>query len=104
MCQEAKRHYIGSAKGLVVPSSAVYQRAVMTSTSDVSGGIGSVHLGGRYIDIPREASSVMEAGATMLDAPSGTISIPKLNSDVSASFIAEIQLSLKPIWILIPSL
>jgi len=89
MCQEAKRQYIGSAKGLVVPSQAVYQRAVMTSTGDVSGGIGSVHLGGRYIDIPREASSVMEAGATMIDAPSGTISIPKLNSDVSAAFIAE---------------
>lgn len=89
LCQEAKRNYIGSAKGLVVPSRAVYQRAVMTSTGDVSGGIGSVHLGGSYIDIPREASSVMEAGATMIDAPSGTISIPKLNSDVSAAFIAE---------------
>ena len=89
MCQEAKQHYIGSAKGLVVPSSAVYQRAVMTSTGDIGGGIGSVHLSGSYIDIPREASSVMEAGATMIAAPQGTISIPKLNSDVSASFIAE---------------
>jgi HK97 family phage major capsid protein len=90
MCQEAKRNYAGTAKGLVIPESAIYQqRAVMTSTGDVSGAIGTQLLGGRYVDIPRQKSSVMEAGATTLTGLQSNVAIPKLSSDTSATFVAE---------------
>ena len=89
MCQEAKRNYAGSPRGLVVPFESVYSRATMVTTGDVSGGIGTSHIADRYIDIPRAASSVLEAGATIIQGLNSNVAIPKNNSDVSASFIAE---------------
>jgi len=89
MCQEAKRNYAGSAKGLVVPFNSVFSRATMVTSGDVSGGIGTSHISDRYIDIPRAASSVLEAGATIIQGLNSNVAIPKNNSDVSASFIAE---------------
>ena len=89
MCEEARRNYAGSAKGLVIPTEEIFTRAVMTTSGDVSGAIGTKLHGDKYIDIARPTSSVMAAGATMLEGLNQNVAIPKLNSDTSASFVAE---------------
>ena len=89
MCQEARRLYRGSAKGVVIPSEAIYRRAVMVSSGDVSGAIGTKLHGDKYIDIARPTSSVIAAGATLLEGLQQNAAIPKLNSDTSATFYAE---------------
>jgi len=89
MCQEAKRNYTGRSKGLVVPFDSVFSRATMVTSGNVSGGIGTSHIADRYIDIPRAASSVLEAGATIIQGLNSNVAIPKNNSGVSAAFIAE---------------
>jgi len=89
MCQEARRLYRGSAKGVVIPSEAIYTRAVMVSSGDVSGAIGTKLHGDKYIDIARPTSSVIAAGATLLEGLQQNAAIPKLNSDTSATFYAE---------------
>ncbi len=89
MCEEARRHYAGSPKGLVIPTQEVFTRAVMTTSGDVSGAIGTKLMADRYIDIARPTSSVMAAGATLMQGLDQNVAIPKLNSDTSASFVAE---------------
>ena len=89
VCQEAARNYVGTPKGIVVPTEHVYQRATMVSTGDISGAIGTELRPERYIDINRQTSSVMAAGATIINGLAQNIDIPKLNSDTSATFYAE---------------
>jgi len=61
----------------------------MTTSGDVSGAIGTKLMADRYIDIARPTSSVMAAGATVMQGLDQNVAIPKLNSDTSASFVAE---------------
>ncbi len=89
MCQEARRNFAGSPRGLVIPTEEIFTRAVMTTSGDISGAIGTKLHGDKYIDIARPTSSVMAAGATMLEGLDQNVAIPKLNSDTSASFVAE---------------
>ena len=89
MCQEARRNFSGSPRGLVIPTEEIFTRAVMTTSGDISGAIGTKLHGDKYIDIARPTSSVMAAGATMLEGLDQNVAIPKLNSDTSASFVAE---------------
>jgi HK97 family phage major capsid protein len=89
MSQEAKRNYPGQAKGLVIPSEALFQRTTMSSSGDAAGAIGTDHMGSMYVDALRPVSSVIAAGATMLSGLSSNVSIPKANSDLSAAWVAE---------------
>jgi HK97 family phage major capsid protein len=66
-----------------------YSRATMVSSGDVSGALGTDLRPSLYIDIPRQASSVMQAGATVISGLSQKIAMPKNNSDVSANFFNE---------------
>ncbi|QIG53807.1 phage major capsid protein [Altererythrobacter sp. BO-6] len=90
MCQEAKRNYAGKAKGIVIPSEAIYQsRATMLTSGNASGAVDTVLMGSEYIDALRPFSAVTAAGATFLRGLAANVSIPKNNADVSASWVAE---------------
>ena len=89
VCQEEKKNYIGTPRGLIVPQEALLTRTSMLSSGDIAGAIGTQLLASKYIDIARATSSVMNAGATMIPGLNSNIAIPKNNSDVSATFIAE---------------
>ena len=88
MCQEAKRSYCGEARGIVVPSAALWKRTTMTTSGDVAGAIGTDLRDDLYIDAMRPMSSVIAAGARMLNL-GGKTSLPKNNNDVSATWTTE---------------
>ena len=87
--QELKRNSQINPKGHLVPMNDFYSRATMVSSGDVSGALGTDLRPSLYIDIPRQASSVMQAGATVITGLTQKIAMPKNNSDVSANFFNE---------------
>jgi len=89
VCQEARRNYAGTPNGIVIPHEHVFKRATMVSTGDIGGAIGTQLMPSAYIDIRRQASSVMAAGATVMTGLTQNVDIPKNNSDVAANFVAE---------------
>ena len=52
-CQEAKRNYVGQARGLVIPSQALWSRTTMATTGDIAGAIGTDLREDLYIDALR---------------------------------------------------
>ena len=88
MCQEAKRNYVGSAKGVVIPAEALWKRTTMTTSGDIAGAIGTDLRQDMYIDALRPMSSVIAAGGRMMSL-SGKTSLPKNNNDVSAAWTTE---------------
>lgn len=89
MCQEARRNFVGTPRGLVVPTQELMKRTTMLTSGDVSGAIGTQLRPDLMIDALRPLSVVMDAGATMLSGLSSNVSIPKVNGDLSAAFVAE---------------
>lgn len=90
MSQEATRSYPGQARGLVVPASAILgKRATMTTGGSASGSVSTDHDAGMFIDKLRSASSVLEAGATVVSGVERNFTVPKLAADATASWLAE---------------
>jgi len=87
-CQEAKRNYVGQARGMVIPSDALWSRTTMATTGDIAGAIGTDLREDLYIDALRPMSSVVAAGARILNLSAKT-SLPKNNNDVSAAWTTE---------------
>jgi HK97 family phage major capsid protein len=58
------------------------------NTSDDSAMVAEAYRGGDFIDVLRNASSVMQAGATMLTGLSGDVKIPKKTAASSGAWIA----------------
>ena len=58
------------------------------NTSDDSALVAEAYRGGDFIDVLRNASSVMQAGATMLTGLQGDVKIPKQSAASSAGWIA----------------
>jgi len=87
MIAEERRNY-PNAKGLTIPHSALATRTTMLTSGDVGGGIGTQHRPDLFIDVMRPVSSVVAAGATVLNLTSKT-QVPKNSNDVSAAFTAE---------------
>ena len=58
------------------------------NTSDDSAMVAEAYRGGDFIDVLRNASSVMDAGATMLTGLQGDVKIPKKTAASTAAFIA----------------
>ena len=88
--QEARASYPGTARGLVVPPSAILgQRASMTSTGTAAGAIETNLQPSMYIDSLRSASSVMAAGATVMSGLDRGVVIPKQATDATAYWLAE---------------
>ena len=80
----AEEKYGRTAQGIMVP--AEVQRTL--NSSDESSLISDDYRGGSFIDVLRNASSVMQAGATVLNGLSGDVVIPKKLTAANASWIS----------------
>ncbi len=88
--QEARKAYPGTARGLVVPPSAVLgQRAAITSTGGAADAVETNLRPDMFIDKLRAGSSVMAAGATVMSGLQRGIVIPKHTTDATAQWLAE---------------
>ena len=82
-----------ASQGIRIPSEVLRNWALpmmhrTMNTSDDSGIIADDFRGGDFIDVLRNASSVMAAGATMLTGLSGNVKIPKKTGASTAGWIA----------------
>lgn len=87
--QEAAKRSGIDPRGLYLPMDVMRswsQRDL--NTSDDSAMVAEAYRGGDFIDVLRNASSVMQAGATMLTGLQGDVKIPKKTAASSAGWIA----------------
>ena len=86
---EAARQYGKDAQGIMLPAEVLRtwkQRDI--NSSDDSTLIAEDYRGGDFIDVLRNSSSVMQAGATMLRGLQGNVVIPKKTAAASGAWIA----------------
>ena len=86
---EAARQYGKDAQGIMLPAEVLrtWGKRDMNSSDD-STLISEDYRGGDFIDVLRNESSVMQAGATMLRGLQGNVVIPKKTAASSAGWIA----------------
>ena len=85
----AAQAYGANAQGIMLPADVLRtwgQRDL--NSADESDLFGDDYRAGAFIDVLRNASSVMSAGATMLSGLSGDVKIPKKLTAASAAWIA----------------
>lgn len=90
-CSEAaQRAYGQSAQGILVPAEVLrtWNKRDL-NTSDDAGLVPQNYRPGDFVDALRNASSVMQAGATMLTGLSGTVKIPRKTAASSAGWFTE---------------
>ena len=88
-CSEAaQREYGKTAQGVMLPAEVLGNWKRDLNTSDDSTLISEDYRGGDFIDVLRNSSSVMRAGATMLRGLQGNVVIPKKTASSSAGWIA----------------
>ena len=86
---EAARQQGKTAQGIMMPSDMLRSWAKRDlNTSDDSSLVAQDYRGGDFIDVLRNKSSVMNAGATMLRGLQGNVVIPKKTAASSANWIA----------------
>ena len=86
---EAARQYGKDAQGIMLPAEVLRgwgKRDI--NSSDDSTLIAEDYRGGDFIDVLRNSSSVMQAGATLLRGLQGSVVIPKKTAAASAGWIA----------------
>ena len=90
-CSEAAQRAFGqSAQGIIVPADVLRQwNKRDLNTSDDAGLVGTQFRPDAFVDALRNASSVMQAGATMLTGLQGNIKIPKKSAASSGGWFAE---------------
>jgi HK97 family phage major capsid protein len=90
-CSEAaQRQYGQAAQGVMIPGEILAQwNKRDINTSDDAGLVAQNFRPGDFIDALRNASSVMQAGATMLTGLSGTVKIPKKTSASAGGWVTE---------------
>ena len=87
--EAAQRATGRSARGVMLPTEVLRSWAQRdVNTSDDSALIAEDFRGGDFIDVLRNASSVMAAGATVLNGLQGNVAIPKKSAASSAGWIA----------------
>ena len=88
-CSEAaQREYGKAAQGIMLPADVLRNWKRDLNTSDDSTLISEDYRAGDFIDVLRNSSSVMQAGATMLRGLQGNVVIPKKTAASSAGWIA----------------
>lgn len=93
-CSEAAaKQYGRAAQGVLLPADVLrnWTRDMSTralNSSDESNLFTDDYRGGEFIDVLRNASSVMRAGARMLNGLSGDVKIPKKLTAAAAAWIA----------------
>lgn len=87
--QEAAKRAGVDPQGLYMPHDVMRSWAQRDlNTSDDSAMVAEAYRGGDFIDVLRNASSVMQAGATMLTGLQGDVKIPKKTAASTAGWIA----------------
>jgi len=87
--EAAQRATGRTARGVMLPTEVLRSWAQRdVNTSDDSALIAEDFRGGDFIDVLRNASSVMAAGATVLNGLQGNVAIPKKSAASSAGWIA----------------
>jgi HK97 family phage major capsid protein len=87
--EAAQRANGRTARGIMLPTDVLRSWAQRDlNTTDDAGLIAQDFRGGDFIDVLRNASSVMAAGATMLNGLSGNVAIPKKTAASTAGWIA----------------
>jgi HK97 family phage major capsid protein len=86
----AARQYGKDAQGIMLPSDVLGRWSKRDiNTGDDSTLVSENYLGGSFIDVLRNSSSVLAAGATTLNGLVGNVVVPKKTAAASASWIAE---------------
>ena len=84
----ASSQYGRAAQGIMLPTDVMRNWKRDMNSSDDSALFTDDFRGGDFIDVLRNESSVMQAGARMLNGLSGDVKIPKKTAGASASWIA----------------
>lgn len=84
----AAQQYGANAQGIMMPADVLKTWGRDLNSSDDSDLFGDDYRGGDFIDVLRNASSVMQAGATMLSGLSGDVKIPKKLTASQAAWIS----------------
>ena len=84
----ASEQYGRSAQGIMLPAEVMKNWKRDLNSADDAAIFGDDFRGGDFIDVLRNASSVMQAGATMLTGLSGDVKIPKKTAAATAAWIA----------------
>ena len=84
----ASEQYGRSAQGIMLPAEVMKNWKRDLNSADDAAIFGDDFRGGDFIDVLRNASSVMQAGATMLGGLSGDVKIPKKTAAATAAWIA----------------
>ena len=88
-CSDAASEQYGrAAQGIMLPAEVLRNWKRDLNSADESALFTDDFRGGDFIDVLRNASSVMQAGARMLGGLSGDVKIPKKTAAASASWIA----------------
>lgn len=90
-CSEAAQRAFGqSAQGILVPAEVLRQwNKRDLNTSDDAGLVGQQFRPDAFVDALRNASSVMQAGATMLTGLQGNVKIPKKSATSAGGWFTE---------------
>lgn len=90
-CSDAAQRAFGqSAQGILVPADVLRQwNKRDLNTTDDAGLVGQNFRPDAFVDALRNASSVMQAGATMLTGLQGNVKIPKKSTASSGGWFAE---------------
>ena len=88
-CSEAAAAEFGrAAQGIMLPTDVMRTWKRDLNSADEADLFGEDYRGADFIDVLRNASSVMQAGARTLNGLSGDVRIPKKTAAASASWIA----------------
>ena len=77
-----------TSQGIMLPSDVLRNWSRDMNSSDDSTLIAPDYRGGDFIDVLRNASTVMQAGATVLNGLKGNVTVPKKTAASSAGWIA----------------
>ena len=83
----AAEQYGRTAQGIMLPAEVMRNWKRDLNTTDEAGLFADDFRGGDFIDVLRNASSVMQAGATVLTGLTGDVKIPKKTAGASAGWI-----------------
>ena len=84
----AAREQGKDAQGIMLPADVLRNWNRDMNTSDDSGLVAEDYRGGDFIDVLRNSSSVMQAGATLLRNLQGNVVIPKKTAGAAGGWIA----------------
>ena len=84
----AAEQYGRSSQGIMLPADVLRTWKRDLNSTDEASLFTDDYRGGDFIDVLRNASSVMQAGATMLSGLSGDVKIPKKTAAATAGWIA----------------